>query len=94
MNDAGETMTVTNQADIDKILDYMDNITFRRKFVLPRGGWSYSFDFNHYGDSLGHFVFAGSSGSIDSKDYSYKDSNATTMEEMLNNLTSSKFVQP
>ncbi len=94
MAEGGDTMTVTNQADIDKILDYMDNITYRRKFVLPRGGWSYRFSFYNYGDLLGSFMFAGSYADIDRKDYSYKDSNNTTMEEMLNSLTNSKFVTP
>ena len=92
MAEGGDTMTVTNQTDIATILAYMDNITYRRKFVLPRGGWSYTISFYHYGDLLGHFMFAGSYAAIDRKDYSYKDSNTTTMEEMLTSLTNSKFV--
>ncbi len=88
----GDIMTITDQADMNKILVYMDDITYRRKFVLPWGGWSYRFMFYQDENLLSDIVIASSLADIDGKNYSYKNSNTTTMEEMLSSLTNSIFV--
>ena len=90
-NDGGDFMTVTKQEDINQILNYMDNITYRRIFVPPWGGFDYCFSFYHNDQLLGDFVLAGSLADIGTKDYSYKNSNTITLEELVQSLPNSIF---
>ncbi len=89
----GDTQTVTNKEALDQILTYMNNITFQRKFAEDRTGWSYRFSFYQNDQLLRDFVFAGDLADIDTKDYSVKDSNTITMDEMLKTLSNIPFTK-
>ena len=87
----GNTMNITKEEEINQILNYMDNITYQRKFAEDRTGWNYRFIFNQNDQPLADFVFQGDLVDINHKDYSVKDSNTITMDELVKALPDSIF---
>jgi hypothetical protein len=58
---SGEVMVVEDVDQMRQILDYLDTLSFRRKFSLPMSGWSYKISMYHGEGMLLSMILKGNS---------------------------------
>ena len=75
---SGEVTIVEDKEQMKQILDYLDTLSFRRKFSLPKSGWSYKISMYHGEGRLISMILKGNSEcEIDGTKYSiHSDSDA------------------
>lgn len=87
----GDYMKVTEKKDINTILSYLDHISFQRKPSMPWGGFSYSITFYDNEEELANIVYDDKIADIDGDTYSVRNTNDTSMEDMIKSLKNSIF---
>lgn len=87
----GDNMEITNESDIEKVLEYMNNMNYIYMPSLPRGGYSYALTFYNKGEQNKKYIYSDNSMKIDGVNYKVFNGNDITMDELFQSLSISAF---